>query len=110
MTHKQRPYHAVRAFMYLLADEADLANAVALGDGLGQLQLAAEAFRDAPVTAHGVVAEGAQLFIGAALLLPGLHQRAVVEIDIQVVVGAALDLHFEHQPGRKTEQRLFESL
>ena len=56
--------------MELLADKADLADAVALGDGLGQLQLAAKALSDAPVAAHGVVAQLADLLIGAALLLP----------------------------------------
>ena len=49
--------------MELLADKADLANAVALGNGLGQLQLTAKAFRDSPVTAHGVVTQRADLLI-----------------------------------------------
>ena len=43
--------------MYLLTDKANLANTVALGNGLGQFQLAAETLGNAAVAAHGVVTQ-----------------------------------------------------
>lgn len=42
------------------------------GDGGGQVQLAAEALSDAPITARGLVTQQLDLLVGAALLLPCL--------------------------------------
>ena len=47
----------------LLSHKADLAHAITLGNGLGQLQLTAKAFRDSPVTTHGVITQSADLLI-----------------------------------------------
>ena len=50
------------------------------GDGGGQIQLRAEALGNAAVAAHGAVAELADLLVAAALLLPGLDQRAIMVV------------------------------
>ena len=57
-----------------------------------------------------MVAHQGDLFIAAALFLPGLDQRTVVEVDIQVVVVAAQDLHFEDLTGKEAEEGFLQSL
>lgn len=91
-------------------DVAQRADVVALGDGLGQLQPCVEALADAVVAAHGDVAEPGDLLIGAAGLLPRLDQRAVVEIQIQGVVGVLHQIHLKDPAGRLGEQRLAQTL
>ena len=105
---EQTPWFFVvfRLFTY----KPNLTDTVTFGNGLGQFQLAAKAFRNPPVAAHGVVAQQLDLLIGAALLLPCLHQRAVVEIDIQIVIGAALDIHLKDPLGGLGEQGLLQTL
>ena len=66
------------------SDKADFANTVTVGNGFGQVQLTAEAFCNTAVTAHGMVAHQADFFIAAALLLPCLYQRAVMEVDVRL--------------------------
>ena len=51
------------------------------------------------VTAHGDVAEHGDLLIGAAYLLPRLHQRAVVEIDVQLIIRAFENIYLKDQLG-----------
>ena len=72
----------------LLLVVAQGAYVVAFGDAFGQVQLGAVAFADAVVAAHGDVAEGGDLFVGASGFLPGFYQGAVVEVDVQRIVGA----------------------
>ena len=71
-------------FNLTVAQGADI---VTLGNALGKIQHGAIGFADAVVTAHGDVAEGGDLLIGAAGLLPGLYQGAVVEVDVQSIIG-----------------------
>lgn len=75
----------------ILADEADLADGVALGNGGLQVELAAEVRNNTAVATHGEVTEFGNFLIGAALLLPGLDQRAVVKVNVQMVVLHAAD-------------------
>ena len=62
------------------------------------------------VAAHGDAAEPGDLLIGAAGLLPRLDQRAVVEIQIQGIVGVLHQIHLEDPAGRLGEQRLAQTL
>ena len=50
------------------------------------------------------------LLITAALFLPRFDKRTVMEIDIQVIIIAADDIHLEHLLSKKSEQRFLKSL
>ena len=57
-----------------------------------------------------MIAEAADLLIGTTLTLPSLYQRTVVKINVQIVVGAAKDLHLENQLGGFSEEGFFQPL
>ena len=78
------------------SDEADFTDTVPVGNGLGEIQLAAEAFCNAAVTAHCIITKLADFFITAALLLPCLYQWTVVEINVQIVISTLFDIHFKY--------------
>ena len=82
--------------MNLFSHKADLTGGVASRYRCRKLQLTAEALGDPSVAAHGVVAHETDLLIAATLFLPGLHQRTVMEVDIQMIVVTALYIHFEN--------------
>ena len=91
------------SYFYLFSDKADFTYTVAFGNGFRQFQLAAKAFGNTAVTAHGMVAHTLNFFITAALFLPCFHQRTVVKIDIQMVIIAAQNFHFKNQLRRFAE-------
>lgn len=91
-------------------DVSQRADVIALRNGLGQLKACVKAAADAVVAAHGDVAQSGNLLVAAAGLLPGLDQRAVVEIEIERVVRILDEIHLEHPSGRAGEQRLSQTL
>ena len=91
-------------------DVSQRADVIALRNGLGQLEASVKAAADAVVAAHGDVAQSGDLLVAAAGLLPGLDQRAVVEIEIERVVRVLDEIHLEHPSGRAGEQRLSQTL
>ena len=64
------PQPMIITLSILFTHKTNLAHAVTLGNGLGQLQLTAEAFGNAPVTAHGMVTQAADFLVGQQ---PGLY-------------------------------------
>jgi len=95
---------------FLSADKADLTYIIPACDSGRKIKFAAEAFGNATVTAHGMIAENADFFITAALLLPGFHQRTVMKINVEMIVCASFHIHFKYPLGWLGEQRLFQSL
>lgn len=91
-------------------DVSQRADVIALRNGLGQLEACVKAAADAVVAAHGDVAQSGDLLVAAAGFLPGLDQRAVVEIEIERVVRILDEVHLEHPSGRAGEQRLSQTL
>lgn len=73
------------------------ANVIALGNAFRQIQNTAVAFADAVVAAHCDVAKLRDFLIGTARVLPRLYERAVVEVNGKLVVGAFQNIHFKHQ-------------
>ena len=75
--------------------KTDLADTVALSDGLAQLKLeAGELADDAAVAIHRNIAQQSNFLIIAGQLRPGSHQRAVVEIDLHFLVAHTV-VHFK---------------
>ena len=82
---------------------------VAFGNALRQIQDCAITLTDAVVTAHGNVAKLGDLFVGTSGVLPGLYQRAVVEIQRKLVIGAFQYIHFKYKLCGLGEQSLFQA-
>lgn len=72
--------------VYVRAAEADLADVRAVGDGGLEVQFASKLTDDAPVSAHGVTAEFGDLLICGSDFLPGFDERAVVKVQVEVVI------------------------
>ena len=98
------------SYLLILLVVSQRAYIVALCDALGQIQLGTISFADAVVAAHGDVTESCNFFVGAAGLLPCLYQRAVVEIDIQFIVGGLQHIHLKNQLSGLGEQHLLQTL
>ena len=60
------------------------------------------------VAAHGNVAQALYLLVCAALFLPGLHQRTVMEIKVQRIVRHLTHLYLEHHARGQGEQRFLQ--
>ena len=97
-------------YLFVRLDVSQRADVIALRNGLGQLKACVKAAADAVVAAHGDVAQSGDLLVAAAGLLPGLDQRAVVEIEIERVVCIFDEIHLEPPSGRAGEQRLSQTL
>ena len=86
------------------------ADVITLGDALGQIQHTAVALADAVVAAHGDIAQSGNLLIGTAGLLPGLYQGAVVEINVQLIIGRLQNFHLKNTLSGLGKEDLLQSL
>ena len=89
------------------ADKAQFADAVSMGYGFVQLEFRAKSSGDAPVAFHRPLAHSVDILIGAALLLPGGDQGAVVKVNVKMIVVAAEEFHFKDHFPNAGKQLLF---
>ena len=94
--------------LFLFAAEAKLAAIGPARNGLGQQQLTAVLLGNGMVAAHGNVSQALYLLVCAALFLPCLHQRAIMEIEIQRVVRHPAHLYLEHHARGQGKQRFLQ--
>ena len=62
-----------------------------------------------PRSPHGPVAQVGDLLVGAALLLPGLHERAIMKLQLEAIVLHVFDVHLEHHLRRFAEKPLLQA-
>jgi hypothetical protein len=86
------------------APKAYLADAIAFRNSLLQIKGAPEALRYAAVAPHGEIAESRHFLHRAPLPLPCVDQRAVVKINVKIVIGRAPDFHFKNESSGQAEE------
>ena len=91
----------------LIPQRTDL---IAFCNAFGKFKHGTELFAYSMIPAHSDVAEARDILIRYALLLPRLHERTVVEIKEEFIIGGLNHVHLKDTPCGCGEESLFQAL